>query len=82
MKVKSLRSDLEKYLKQHNLLGKFNKQVSLFKQNPRHPSLHTEVLEPRSLRIYSFRIDRKYRVIFILESLDEVEIVDINNHYQ
>lgn len=82
MKVKSLRLDLEKYLKRHNLLRKFNKQLDLFKQNPRHPSLHTEVLEPKSLKIYSFRIDRKYRVIFILISPNEAEIVNINDHYQ
>lgn len=82
MKVKSLRLDLEKYLKRHNLLRKFNKQLDLFKQNPRHPSLHTEVLEPKSLKIYSFRIDRKYRVIFILISPNEAEIVDVNDHYQ
>lgn len=82
MKVKPLRSDLQRYLNQHNLNKKFNKQVNFFIDNPSHPSLQTERLEPKSLKIYSFRIDRKYRAIFILTSPDEIEIVDINDHYQ
>ena len=82
MKVKSLRQDLRKYLTKRSLARKFDKQLQLFKDSPRHPSLNTERLEPKSLKIYSFRIDRKYRVIFILVSPNEAEIVDINDHYQ
>lgn len=82
MTVKSLRPDLTVYLQKHNLIKKFDKQLTLFKSNPRHPSLNSERLEPKSLKIYSFRIDRKYRAIFILISSEEAEIVDINDHYQ
>ncbi len=82
MQVKSLRSDLQKYIKSHNLSRKFNKQLEAFKENPRHPSLHTEVLVPKHLKIYSFRIDRKYRAIFILPGSNLAEIVDINDHYE
>lgn len=82
MQAKPLRSDLQKYIKSHNLLKKFNKQLKQFKENPRHPSLHTEILVPKHLKIYSFRIDRKYRAIFILPNPDLAEIVDINDHYR
>lgn len=82
MIVKSLRSDLLDFLKKRNLSKKFGKQVMLFSQNPRHPSLNTEILEPKKLKIYSFRIDRKYRAIFIITADMKVEIVDINDHYQ
>lgn len=82
MNVKPLRSKFKKYLKKHNLSKKFNKQVEVFKNNPRHPSLHTEALEPTSLKLHSFRIDRKYRAIFGITEEGEVEIVDINDHYQ
>ncbi len=82
MKVKSLRKDLQKYLTRHTLTKKFNKQLKIFENNPKHPSLNTERLEPKHLKIYSFRIDRKYRVIFILIGSDIAEIVDINDHYQ
>lgn len=86
MKVKPLRSGLKEYLKRHNLVRKFNKQLKMFMENPRYPSLQTEKLEPKSLNIYSFRIDRKYRAIFITTTSDELEteaeIIDINDHYQ
>lgn len=44
--------DLKKYLKKHNLAEKFQKQFYLFTNNPYHPSLHTERLEPRSLKLF------------------------------
>ena len=81
MYVKQLREDLAKYVKKHGLNKKLVKQIKLFCTNPRHPSLHTETLEPKKLKIYSFRIDLKYRAIFIFIDLDEIEIIDINNHY-
>ena len=82
MRIKPLRATLKKYLADHRLTKKFNKQIRLFQENPSYPSLNTERLEPKQLKIYSFRIDRKYRAIFILTSSVEVEIVDINDHYQ
>jgi len=82
MKVKSLRKDLQKYLIRHNLIKKFDKQLQLFKNNPKHPSLNTERLEPKNVKLYSLRIDRKYRVIFILLTPQEAEIIDINDHYR
>lgn len=82
MNVKPLRSDLIDYLEKHDLTKKFNKQLEIFKNNPRYPSLHTEALELQNSELHSFRIDRKYRVIFGMEKDGTVEIVDINNHYQ
>lgn len=51
-------------------------------RNPFYPGLGTELLEPRSMKLWSFRIDRKYRVIFIFQNPTIVEIIDINNHYK
>lgn len=82
MQVKPLRPDLQKYIKNHNLSKKFSKQLNQFEKNPRHPSLRTEILIPKHLKIYSLRIDRKYRAIFILSNSNLAEIVDINDHYQ
>jgi plasmid maintenance system killer protein len=48
------------------LFIKFEKAKQLFEQDENHPSLNVEVLEPKHLKIYSFRLDRKYRVIFIV----------------
>ena len=82
MRVKPLRKDLERYARKRGLARKLSKQIELFCLNPRHPSLHTEILEPKALRLYSFRIDRKYRAIFVVLLPDEGEIIDINDHYQ
>ena len=82
MKIIPLRFDLGQYLKKRNLEGKFKKQKRFFENNPFHPGLETELLEPRKMRIWSFRIDRKYRAIFIFRDKDKVEIIDLNDHYQ
>jgi len=82
MKIKELRKDLKEYLKIHNLGKKFNKAKKLFENNPFHPSLNTEILEPKHLKIYSFRIDKKYRAIFIYIDNKEIEIIAITNHYK
>jgi len=82
MKVLPLNKRLLSYLKKHRLQKRFEKQKSLFENNPFYPSLHTEILEPKHLRIYSFRLTRKYRVIFIYQSNFTIEILDINDHYQ
>jgi plasmid maintenance system killer protein len=82
MNILPLRADLERYVDRHQLRKKWNKQRSLFEQNWRHPSLHTELLEPHELHIYSFRLDRKYRAIFVFVDDTTIEIIDITSHYQ
>lgn len=82
MKILPLHPEIKEYLEKHNLKEKFEKQKGFFEQNLRYPSLHTELLEPKEMRIYSFKINRKYRAIFIFHSGNTVEIIDVNNHYQ
>lgn len=82
MRILSLDTELVEYLKKRRIYVKFEKQKNLFETNHFHPSLNTEILEPKHLRFYSFRIDRKFRAIFVYRSEDVVEILDINNHYQ
>jgi mRNA-degrading endonuclease RelE of RelBE toxin-antitoxin system len=43
---------------------KAEKQEKIFRQNPFHPSLHTEKLEPKGKEVWSFRIDKRYRIFF------------------
>lgn len=82
MRVEPIDPVLATYLRKCNLQKKFEKQLAFFLDNPRHPSLHTERLEPPELKLYSFRIDREYRVVFLFLSRDSIEIVDVNDHYQ
>jgi len=60
-----LREDIEEYIKKHGLSKKWEKVKRLFENNPSHPSLNTELLEPKHCLVYSFRIDRKHRALFI-----------------
>jgi len=80
MKIKPINKKLEKYLKKHHLKDKFEKAVELFEEDYRYPSLQVEILEPKHLKIYSFRIDKKYRAIFVIVD-GEAEIIAITNHY-
>lgn len=82
MRANPLRKDLQKYLDSHNLRLKFIKQLNFFLADSTHPSLNTEKIKIGHLEAYSFRIDRKYRVIFIYYPNESIEIIDINNHYK
>ena len=78
-----LYADIHKYLSTHHLQNKFQKQIRFLQTNPRHPSLHLELLEPKNKGIYSFRIDLKYRSLFIYRSnLESIEILANTSHYQ
>ncbi|MCR4277160.1 MAG: hypothetical protein NUV87_03460 [Candidatus Roizmanbacteria bacterium] len=62
---------------------KFKKQIDLFSKDHRHPSLHTELLLPKEYGIYSFRVDQKYRALFIFrKEKNAIEILNITLHYQ
>lgn len=83
MNILPLDTGIVEYLQKHNLTKKFNKQINLLTANPRHPSLHNELLEPKEFGIRSFRIDRYYRALFIYNSIDDsIEIIEANKHYQ
>ena len=80
--IAELRDDIKKYIKRHELSKKWEKASKLFENDPSHPSLNTELLEPKHRLIYSFRIDRKYRAIFICLPEDKVELIAITKHYR
>ncbi|MEK7140930.1 MAG: hypothetical protein AAB800_00110 [Patescibacteria group bacterium] len=70
-------------LTKHGLSKKWEKQSAFLRTNPRHPSLNTELLEPKSHGIYSIRIDRKFRILFFFhEDHQTIEILAITLHYQ
>lgn len=82
MEIFPLHSEIREYLLRRELLGKFQKQIGFLKNNLHHPSLEVELLEPKRMRIFSFRIDRQYRAIFIFRDRDTIEIIEVNNHYK
>ncbi|MEK7062757.1 MAG: type II toxin-antitoxin system RelE/ParE family toxin [Patescibacteria group bacterium] len=80
MLIKPINSRVKKQLRQLGLFKQFAKQTKFFEADPFHPSLHTEKLEPKSVGLYSFRIDRTYRAIFRIKN-NEAEIIHISKHY-
>ncbi len=82
MQILPLRQELFSFLAKRKLAEKFLKQKDLFEADLRHPGLNMELLEPKHLRLWSFRVDRKYRAVFIFRNRDTVEVIDINNHYR
>ena len=78
----NLRDDIKKYLKKQGLARKWEKAKKLFENDPSYPSLNTELLEPKHRLIYSFRLDKKYRAIFICLPEDKVEIIAVTKHYR
>ena len=66
--IVDLREGLKKYIQKHGLSKKWEKVKTVFENDPSHPSLKTELLEPRHRLIYSFRIDIKYRGAVYLPS--------------
>jgi len=81
MEVKVATRKVDRYLKIHSLETKWKKAVSLFESNIRHPSLHTELMEPKEEMIYSFRVDRKYRALFVIRN-NKAYVFRITNHYK
>ncbi len=82
MTIKQIRDDLDKYLKKYNLEKKYKKAKGFFEKDPFYPSLNTELLEPKDRLIYSFRLDKKYRAIFIYVDENTIEILMFTNHYR
>jgi Txe/YoeB family toxin of Txe-Axe toxin-antitoxin module len=76
-----LREDLERYIRKYSLSKKWERVKTLFENDPSHPSLRTELLEPKHRLIYSFRIDIKYRALFICLSNNRIEVIAITKHY-
>jgi mRNA-degrading endonuclease RelE of RelBE toxin-antitoxin system len=52
----------------------------LFRENPFHPSLKTEKLQPLEKEYWSLRVDRNYRIIFRFGEANKVYFVTCGHH--
>ncbi len=59
---------------------KAEKQERIFRENPFYPSLHTEKLEPKGKQLWSFRVDRSYRILFRLLNKNTVVFLTVGTH--
>ncbi len=59
---------------------KAEKQEKIFRKNPFHPSLHTEKLEPKGREVWSFRVDKRYRIFFRFINRNKVRFLIVGPH--
>ena len=84
MKVMPLNSKQKAKLVKWNLTDAYDKCVKFFEDNPRHPSLHYEVMrgtEHLNPILRSFRIKGQYRVEGY-ELGDEFNPIRVSKHYK
>ncbi len=81
MEIEIVTLKVNVYIKKHLLINKWKKAIALFKTNFKHPSLNTELLEPKEEMIYSFRIDKKYRALFVIKN-NTAFVFRVTNHYR
>lgn len=60
--------------------NKAKKQEEFFKINPFYPSLNVEKLNPKNLNLWSFRVDKDYRIIFKFLENNNVIFLTISHH--
>lgn len=63
-----------------NIQKKAEKQQELFCQDPFHPSLHTEKLNPKNRELWSIRVDKSYRIIFRFTKPNEILLLTVGTH--
>ena len=59
---------------------KAEKQEKFFKENLSYPSLQIEKLEPKNKEIWSFRVDKSYRIFFRFLGKDRVLFLTVGPH--
>ena len=55
-------------------------KAELFRENPFNPILETEKLNPKHHKVWSFRVDQRYRIIFKFIGKGIVEFRFIGHH--
>ena len=56
-------------------------KTDLFRSNPFHPSLRVEKLHPKQHEVWSFRVDRAYRIIFKFSKPGQAEFRYVGHHH-
>ncbi|MCF7905684.1 type II toxin-antitoxin system RelE/ParE family toxin [Candidatus Gracilibacteria bacterium] len=72
------RKDLQRF---RHLSVQIEKQLDLFLQDHKHPSLHTKKLKPAHYAKYSFRVNKQFRIIFTFQEETPV-LLYISKHYE
>ena len=77
----SVQKELEKIQqKDKKLADRIEKQIALFEEDPKHPSLRTHKLSGRMDNVWSISITMSIRMIYILLDQNNVIFVKIGTH--
>lgn len=57
-----------------------DQKTAIFRSAPEYPALHVEKLTPKNLGLWSFRINRQYRVIFRFTKSNTVLFINVGSH--
>ncbi len=58
---------------------KLDASLSLLIENPFHPLLHTKPLSGNLAGFYSFRVTRDWRVVFVFQAKDIIQLIRVGN---
>ena len=78
-------SEVETYLvklkrKDKKLFSRIDKQLFLFAQNPKHPSLRTHKLSGRMKNVWSISVNMSIRMVYLKINKDSYVFVKIGTH--
>lgn len=77
----SVQKELEKIQqKDRKLANRIEKQIALFEENPKHPSLRTHKLSGTMDNMWSISITTSIRMVYVLLSESSVIFVKIGTH--
>lgn len=65
--------------KKPKLLKRINKQLRLFAEDPKHPSLRTHKLSGKMKNLWSISVAKDIRMVYLLRD-DEAYFVDLGTH--
>ncbi len=76
-----VQNDLKKiYKKERKLAIRIEKQIELFEEDPRHPSLRTHKLSGKISNMWSISIAISIRMVYILIDKDTALFIKIGTH--
>lgn len=79
----SIQKEIEKILhKDKKLFDRIEKQIALFEENPRHPSLRTHKLTGTIDNMWSISITMSIRMVYILLEENNALFIKIGTHDQ
>ena len=77
----SVQKELKKIQqKDIKLANRIEKQIALFEENPKHPSLHTHKLSGTMDNMWSISITMNIRMVYVLLDQGSVVFVKIGTH--